>query len=54
MLLFLLGMAILVIGYFTYGRFVEKILGPGRPADAMPDLFGRRRFRPGSRTGKTC
>ena len=28
MLLFLLGMAILVIGYFTYGRFVEKILGP--------------------------
>ena len=28
MLLFLLGMAILVIGYFTYGRFVEKILEP--------------------------
>ena len=28
MLLFLLGMAILVIGYFTYGRFVEKILVP--------------------------
>ncbi len=28
MLLFLIGMAILVIGYFTYGRLVEKILGP--------------------------
>lgn len=28
MLLFLLGLAILVIGYFTYGKFIEKILGP--------------------------
>lgn len=28
MLLFLLGIAILVIGYFTYGKFVEKILAP--------------------------
>ena len=28
MLLFLIGMAILVIGYFTYGKLVEKILGP--------------------------
>ena len=36
MLLFLLGMAILVIGYFTYGRFVEKILGPDdRPTPAV-------------------
>ena len=25
---FLLGMAILLIGYFTYGRFIERILGP--------------------------
>ena len=28
MLLFLIGMAILVIGYFTYAKLVEKILGP--------------------------
>ena len=28
MLLFLAGMAILIIGYFTYGRFVEKVLAP--------------------------
>ena len=24
----MLGMAILLIGYFTYGRFIERILGP--------------------------
>ena len=28
MLLFLIGLVILVIGYFTYGKFVEKILAP--------------------------
>ncbi len=28
MLLFLLGFAILIVGYFTYGKFVEKILAP--------------------------
>ena len=28
MVVFLLGMAILLIGYFTYGRFIERILGP--------------------------
>ena len=28
MLLFLLGLVILVAGYFTYGKFVEKILAP--------------------------
>lgn len=28
MSLFLLGLAILVVGYFTYGKFVEKILAP--------------------------
>ncbi|MBR2509706.1 MAG: carbon starvation protein A [Lentisphaeria bacterium] len=28
MLLFLLGLVILVVGYFTYGKFVEKILAP--------------------------
>ena len=26
--LFLLGLAILAIGYFTYGKFIEKVLGP--------------------------
>ena len=26
--LFLLGLAILAIGYFTYGKLVEKILAP--------------------------
>ena len=28
MLLFLLGLAILIVGYFTYGKFVEKVLAP--------------------------
>ncbi len=28
MLLFFSGIALLVLGYFTYGRFLEKILGP--------------------------
>ncbi|MEG1980739.1 MAG: carbon starvation CstA family protein, partial [Victivallaceae bacterium] len=28
MVVFLLGMAILILGYFTYGRFIERILGP--------------------------
>lgn len=28
MLLFLVGLAILIIGYFTYGKFVEKVLAP--------------------------
>ena len=40
MLLFLLGIAILVTGYFTYGKFVEKILAPSdnpTPAVRMND-----------------
>ncbi len=28
MQLFLIGLAILLVGYYTYGKFVEKILGP--------------------------
>ena len=28
MTLFILGLILLVVGYFTYGRFVEKVLGP--------------------------
>lgn len=31
MLLFLLGLAILIVGYCTYGKFIENILGAGRP-----------------------
>ncbi len=35
MFLFLLGLALLVVGYFTYGRFVEKLIGPDdRPTPA--------------------
>ena len=30
MILFLGGLALLVAGYFTYGRLVERIVGPGR------------------------
>ena len=28
MILFLGGLALLVAGYFTYGRLVERIVGP--------------------------
>ena len=28
MTLFILGLILLVVGYFTYGRFVEKVIGP--------------------------
>ena len=35
MLLFVVGLLILVIGYFTYGKFVERILAPDdRPTPA--------------------
>ena len=40
MLLFLIGLVILVVGYFTYGKFVEKILAPTdnpTPAVRMKD-----------------
>ncbi len=40
MLLFLLGIAILVAGYFTYGKFVEKVIKPTdnpTPAVSMED-----------------
>ena len=29
MILFLGGLALLLVGYFTYGRLVERIVGPG-------------------------
>ena len=35
MLLFLVGIAILVAGYFTYGKLVEKILGPDEVVQKM-------------------
>ena len=28
MLLFLFGLGILVVGYYTYGKFVEKVIAP--------------------------
>ena len=28
MILFLGGLGLLVVGYFTYGRLVERIVGP--------------------------
>ena len=40
MILFLAGLALLVAGYFTYGRLVERIVGPDdrkTPAVANPD-----------------
>ena len=40
MLLFLIGIAVLVMGYFTYGKLVEKVLGPDdreTPAVKSPD-----------------
>ena len=40
MTLFLIGVAILIAGYFTYGKLVEKIFGPDdrpTPAVAMTD-----------------
>lgn len=40
MILFLGGLALLVAGYFTYGRLVERIVGPDdrkTPAVANPD-----------------
>lgn len=40
MILFFTGIALLVFGYFTYGKFVEKIVGPDdrqTPAVAMRD-----------------
>lgn len=40
MLWFLGGIAFLVLGYFTYGKFVERIIGPDNrptPAMTMPD-----------------
>lgn len=41
MITFLLSIALLIIGYFTYGRFIEKIFGPkdglATPANALND-----------------
>ena len=41
MLLFVVGLLILVIGYFTYGKFVERILAPDdRPTPAKKNYDG--------------
>ena len=40
MILFLGGLSLLVVGYFTYGRLVERIVGPDdrrTPAVRNPD-----------------
>ena len=40
MLLFVLGILLLILGYLTYGRFIEKVLGPddrATPAVAQAD-----------------
>ena len=52
MITFLIGVAILVLGYFTYGKFVERVFGPDdrkTPALANPDGVDPSRCR----TGKT-
>ncbi|MCF0222576.1 MAG: carbon starvation protein A [Fibrobacter sp.] len=44
MITFLIGVAILIVGYFTYGKFVERIFGPDDrkpPALANPDGVDR-------------
>ncbi|MBQ7081824.1 MAG: carbon starvation protein A [Fibrobacter sp.] len=44
MITFLIGVAILILGYFTYGKFVERIFGPDdrkTPALANPDGVDR-------------
>ena len=44
MITFLIGVAILVLGYFTYGKFVERVFGPDdrkTPALANPDGVDR-------------
>ncbi len=41
MTLFLIGIVLLIAGYFTYGRLVEKIIGPDdRPAPAVANPDG--------------
>ena len=44
MITFLIGVAILILGYFTYGKFVERTFGPDDrkpPALANPDGVDR-------------
>ena len=44
MITFLIGIAILVGGYFTYGKFVERVFGPDdrkTPALENPDGVDR-------------
>ena len=44
MITFLIGVAILILGYFTYGKFVERVFGPDErktPALANPDGVDR-------------
>ena len=53
MILFLGGLALLVAGYFTYGRLVERIVGPDdRKTPALRRSPGRLRTG-GSRPGAT-
>ena len=41
MFLFLFGILALILGYFTYGRFIERLLGPdNRPTPAIADADG--------------
>ena len=44
MITFLIGVAILILGYFTYGKFVERVFGPDdrkTPATENPDGVDR-------------
>ena len=34
MISFLLCLAILIVGYFVYGKIVDNTFGPGRPRNA--------------------
>lgn len=53
MLLFVVGLLILVIGYFTYGKFVERILAPDdRPTPAKRITTASTIWN--CRTGRIC
>ena len=41
MITFVLSLAALVLGYFLYGRFVERVFGPDdRPTPAIAKISG--------------
>ena len=58
MITFLIGIAILIGGYFTYGKFVERVFGPDdrkTPALANPDGVTPTAWTAWcSLTGRTC